>query len=295
MAEGMMGRRVTFQRQSQGGAGAIETATCQSITEASDDDDLPGGNVCIRSLLQPTSQGALFQAVFHDELDSWALKRSESPNTPWSETFPFVESPGPDLGGDVTSSMRLPSPAPLTGPLPCTHHTALSPWADYHDSPTLSISEFSTPQECFLNSRSGKNLTKGAPSLDWPSVTDTQQQELLWSGVLTHRQKTHLRLFSFIFSQQSNSTIAPTNTAPPQKIKKTHRRAKANSSATAGVRRETTNTPRRSQKLNRRSRERKHMETQVDAQETTTHMWTEHLGQEWEREGRPLTSDSLPL
>lgn len=37
------------------------------------------------------------------------------------------------------------------------------------------------------------------------------------------------------------------------------------------------------------------METQVDAQETTTHMWTEHLGQEWEREGRPLTSDSLPL
>lgn len=74
MAEGMMGRRVTFQRQSQGGAGAIETATCQSITEALDDDavtcDLPGGNVCIHSLLQPTSQGALFQAIFHDELDS---------------------------------------------------------------------------------------------------------------------------------------------------------------------------------------------------------------------------------
>ena len=55
MAEGIMGRRVTFHRQSQGGAGAIETATCQSITEASDDDaitsDLPGGSLCIHPLL----------------------------------------------------------------------------------------------------------------------------------------------------------------------------------------------------------------------------------------------------
>lgn len=60
-----MGRRVTFQRQSQGGAGAIETATCQSITEALDDDavtsDLPGESLCIHSLLQPTSQGPCFR------------------------------------------------------------------------------------------------------------------------------------------------------------------------------------------------------------------------------------------
>ena len=33
----------------------------------------------------------------------------------------------------------------------------------------------------------------------------------------------------------------------------------------AGVRRETTNTPRHSQKLNRRRREKEHMETQEDA------------------------------
>lgn len=136
-----MGRRVTFQRQSQGGAGAIETATCQSITEALDDDavtsDLPAEGLCIHSLLQPTSQGALFQVIFHDELDSRALKRSESPHTPWSETFAFVESPGPDLGGDVPSSMRLPSSAPLIGPLPCTHHTALSLWAGCCDFPFL--------------------------------------------------------------------------------------------------------------------------------------------------------------
>ena len=55
MAEGIMGRRVTFHRQSQGEAGATETATCQSITEASDDDaitsDLPGGSLCIHPLL----------------------------------------------------------------------------------------------------------------------------------------------------------------------------------------------------------------------------------------------------
>ena len=214
-----MGRRVTFHRQSQGGVGAIETATCQSITEASDDDaitsDLPGGSLCIHSLLQPSSQGALFQVIFHDELDSWALKRSESPNTPWWETFPLVESAGPDLRGDVTSPVRLPSPAPLIGPLPCTRHTALSRRADCQGSPIFSISEFPAPQECFLNSRSGKKLTKGP--LHWMGPVSQTPSNKSYSGVLTHWRKMHLRLFPFIFPQQSNSTSTPTNTAAPKR------------------------------------------------------------------------------
>ena len=131
-----------------------------------------------------------------------------------------MESAGPDLGGDVTSPVRLPSPAPLIGPVPCTRHTALSRRADCQGSPTLSISEFPAPQECFLNSRSGKKLTKGP--LRWMGPVSQTPSNKSYSGVLTHWRKMHLRLFPFIFSLQSNSASTSTNTAAPPKRKRRH-------------------------------------------------------------------------
>ena len=123
-----------------------------------------------------------------------------------------------------------------------------------------------------------QEVDKRAPSLDGPSVTDTQQQELLWSANALAEDASETFPF-YLFTAKQLCQHIYQHCRPPQKKKKTHRRAKANSSAAAGVRREATNTPRGSQKLNKRTREREHVETQVDTHKTMC-VRTERSGQE---------------